>query len=104
MEDLVTGPPFQAFSTWSIQQHRGEIGPHILSRFGVITQRAGLHEQSGAAAHKSSLPPLVPFGVGPDGHFRCALDIPRQALELPALDSDLKFAAVSIFGRTCLST
>ena len=23
-------PPYQAFSTWSIQQHRGEIGPHIL--------------------------------------------------------------------------
>ena len=99
LEDLANSHPLQAFAQWSVQQPLqldGEIGPQILSRFGVITQRAGLHEQSGAAAHRSALPPLVPFGVDPDGHFRCALDLQCHGtpLESPGpLDSDLKFAA-----------
>ena len=99
LEDLANSHPLQAFAQWSVQQPfqlDGEAGPQILSRFGVITQRAGLHEQSGAAAHRSALPILVPFGVDPDGHFRCALDLQCHGtpLESPGpLDSDLKFAA-----------
>ena len=67
-----------------------------LAQAGVHVARASLAEQSGAAARKSSLPPLVPFGLEPEDHFAYSQYIHELGtpLESPVeLDRDLHFAA-----------
>ena len=76
VEDLVNHHAIQAFPTW-IQENMqnledGELGPQILGRSGVMLQRAASQAQSGAAARKTAIAPLVPFGLSPDEHFAAA--------------------------------
>ena len=68
----------------------------ILRRAGVHVACTFLAEQSGAAARKSSLPPLVRFGSNPEDHFSYSQHIHEigTPLESPVeLDRDLPFAA-----------
>ena len=61
LEDLANSHPLQAFAQWSVQQ---PLQPQILSRFGVITQRAGLHEQSSQPIAWPLAPLLFKLPVG----------------------------------------
>ena len=89
----------QAFPKWMNQQEYpmdGECGPQILDRSGVMLQRAASQAQSGAAARKSSIAPLVSFGLSPDEHFAAASFCQVSGSPLtwpPPLDCDLHFAA-----------
>ena len=99
LEDVINDEAFLGFRAWIQQQGEsadGPLGPMILPRAGVHVARASLAEQSGAAARKSSLPPLVPFGLEPEEHFAYSQYIHELGtpLESPVeLDRDLHFAA-----------
>ena len=99
MEDIINDDAFLGFQRWVHQQGLpadGPLGPLILPRTGVHVARASLAEQSGAAARKSSLPPLVPFGLEPEDHFSHCQYVHEigTPLEGPVeLDLDLHFAA-----------
>ncbi|CAE7194368.1 unnamed protein product [Symbiodinium sp. CCMP2592] len=58
-------------------------------------------EQAGALSGRAALPPLLPFGLSPDEHFRQALargDDPLPTEHPPVLDQDLHFAAAMTVG------
>ena len=99
VEDLINHDALQAFPKWMNQQEYpmdGECGPQILDRSGVMLQRAASQAQSGAAARKSAIAPLVSFGLSPDEHFAAASFCQVSGSPLtwpPPLDCDLHFAA-----------
>eukprot|EP00435_Cladocopium_sp_Y103_P018485 s228_g4.t1 len=97
--DLLRADAFHRFRAW--QQSRAGFaglpsGPRLLGAQERPMFRMSLGTQTGAAASAKAAPPLVPFGLGPDGHFIFARQV--QALgtpfELePLVDDDLTFAA-----------
>ena len=99
LEDVINDEAFLGFRSWVHQQGEtadGPLRPMILRRAGVHVARTFLAEQSGAAATKSSLPPLVRFGSNPEDHFSYSQYIHEigTPLESPVeLDRDLHFAA-----------
>eukprot|EP00435_Cladocopium_sp_Y103_P036199 s845_g9.t1 len=102
VEDLVNTPTFASFHHWIGQRFPdldGDFGPQILGRGGVMLQRTGVQDQSGAAARKTSVAPLVPFGLSPDQHFQCALHVHESGspLDWPGpTDLDVRFAAAQM--------
>ena len=90
---------FSGFHQWVACRFRdldGDLGPQILGRSGVILQRTGAQDQSGAAARKTSVAPLVPFGLSPDQHFAHALGVHAVGSPLDwsgPTDLDIRFAA-----------
>eukprot|EP00438_Fugacium_kawagutii_P026991 Skav212047 [mRNA] locus=scaffold2377:23795:26543:+ [translate_table: standard] len=99
LEDLLNTPTFLDYSTWMLSvhpDHDGELGPLVLGRGGVALQRASVQDQTGAAARRHSLAPLVPFGLDPDHHFQFALDSHAHGSPLDWMgpnDHDLQFTA-----------
>ena len=99
VEDLLNTPTFLEFSQWmafKYPDHDGDLGPLILGRGGVYLQRASAQDQPGAAARKSSLAPITPFGLDPDRHFEVALAAHATGSPLDWAgpgDLDLEYAA-----------
>ena len=99
VEDLVNTITFSGFHQWvacRFPDLDGDLGPQILGRSGVILQRTGVQDQSGAAARKTSVAPLVPFGLSPDQHFANALGVHAVGSPLDwsgPTDLDIRFAA-----------
>lgn len=99
LEHLVNDPVLTRFRSWAGQQpiaSDGPLGPEILQHVGVIGGRAALAEQSGAGPQRAALPPVVPFGLSPEMHFQCCLELHEHnfPMEAPqATDWDLRFAA-----------
>lgn len=99
IEDLVNQPPFNDYPQWLSSQDvpwDGPLGPQHAPRSVRLAQRMTEAQQSGALAHRAALPPLLPFGLDVDEHFR--LTRLRAAQPLPTegasvLDPDLHFAA-----------
>eukprot|EP00435_Cladocopium_sp_Y103_P064721 s1013_g26.t1 len=94
VEDLVNTTTFAGFHQWvgcRFPDLDGDLGPQILGRSGVILQRTGVQDQSGAAARKTSVAPLVPFGLSPDALGVHAVGSPLDWLE--PTDLDIRFAA-----------
>ena len=102
IEDLVNQPPFNDFPQWLSAQDvpwmpwDGPLGPQHAPRSVRLAQRMTEAQQSGALAHRAALPPLLPFGLDVDEHFR--LTRRRAAQPMPTegasvLDPDLHFAA-----------
>ena len=64
----------------------------------TVVALSGLH-QSGAGSSSKALPPLIPFGLGADEHFRLALEAqkhPAPFEEMGIVDKDLMFAAAEL--------
>eukprot|EP00435_Cladocopium_sp_Y103_P041162 s279_g11.t1 len=99
VEDLINTPAFASFHQWICHRFPdldGEFGPQILGRGGVMLQRTGVQDQSGAAARKTSVAPLISFGLSPDQHFQCALHVHESGSPLGwpgPTDLDIRFAA-----------
>ncbi|CAE7417046.1 unnamed protein product [Symbiodinium sp. CCMP2592] len=92
IEDLVNSPPFTLFSAGT----RASLG----WRVGLM-QRTAEGQQAGALSGSTALPPLLPFGLSPDEHFRQALargDDPLPTEHPPVLDQDLHFAGAMTVG------
>ena len=105
LEDVINDAAFLGFRSWIQQQGEpadGPLGPMILPKAEVHVARASLAEQSGAAARKSSPPPLVPFGLEPEAHFAYSQYIHEigTPLESPVEpDCDLQFAAYEMVAQ-----
>ena len=99
IEDLLLDPCFMAFRTWRQEHclHHGlPAGPRVVSQCERPMFRMALGVQTGAGASGKAAPPLIPFGLGADGHFDAAsafqsLGTPFE--QDPLVDDDLLFAA-----------
>ena len=61
----------------------------------AVRQMGRIGCQVGAMTHRAALPPLLPFNLEPDEHFRQALLRAQEPLpfeDLPVADADLRFA------------
>ena len=61
-----------------------------------LRQRHTEGKQAGSLNHRAALPPLLPFGLGPDEHFEAACimgQYPLPTERSPVSDTDLQFAA-----------
>ena len=99
VEDLINQHPFSSFPEW-LSEHDMEwdqpLGPHNASRQTLLVQRHAEGQQAGAHSHRAALPPLFPFGLSPDDHFKEACRLAQHPLpfeQAPILDQDLQFAA-----------
>ena len=99
IEDLLLDPCFTAFRNWRQEHclHQGlPAGPRVVSQCERPMFRMALGVQTGAGASGKAAPPLIPFGLGADGHFHAAsafqsLGTPFE--QDPLVDDDLLFAA-----------
>ena len=99
IEDLLLDPCFLAFRNWRQEHclHQGlPAGPRVVSQCERPMFRMALGVQTGAGASGKAAPPLIPFGLGADGHFDAAsafqsLGTPFE--QDPLVDDDLLFAA-----------
>jgi len=99
LEDLLNQPLFVSFRNWVHDQGfaaDGPLGPTVLPSLGVAAFRAGMAEQAGAGGKRLALPPVVPFNLEPEQHFRAALKVQLNGcpLDFPSpVDRDLSFAS-----------
>ena len=99
IEDLINQAPFSSFPDWLAQSELEwdqPLGPHNASRQALLVQRHAEGQQAGAHSHRAALPPLFPFGMDPDQHFKQACrraQLPLPFEQVPVLDQDLHFAA-----------
>ena len=99
IEDLLNHPIFRAFPEWLRDRGAawdGALGPALAPKSIRLAQRTSEAQQAGAYSQKSSLPPVIPYGLPPDEHFLQALRLGRRPLpteEPSILDADLHFAA-----------
>lgn len=99
IEDLINQHPFSCFPEWLAANDLDwdrPLGPHNASRSTLLVQRHADGQQAGAHSHRAAIPPLLPFGLTPDDHFRTSCRLAQQALPIeaaPILDQDLQFAA-----------
>ena len=99
IEDLLLDPCFLAFRNWRQEHclHQGlPAGPRVVSQCERPMFRMALGVQTGAGASGKAALPLIPFGLGADGHFDAAsafqsLGTPFE--QDPLVDDDLLFAA-----------
>eukprot|EP00434_Breviolum_minutum_P029334 symbB.v1.2.025947.t1/scaffold2554.1/size89898/9 len=98
LEDLINQPPFTCFLQWRFERQMewdGPLNPALAAGTGRLAWRMAEGKQAGALSQRAALPPLLPFGLGPEDHFLQARHRARQPLptENPlVLDSDLEFA------------
>ena len=72
------------------------LGPALADQHCRLMQRTAEGQQAGALTGKAVLPPLLPFGLSPDEHFRQSLaraSHPIPTEQPPVLDWDLQFTA-----------
>jgi len=98
IEDLLNQEGFLAFIPWRHSQGRYGLpaGPRVVSAVERPAVRMSLGVQTGAAASNKAAPPLVPFGLGADGHFLFSTALQDSATPFeqdPLCDDDLLFAA-----------
>ena len=99
VEDLVNHPIFRSFPEWLQSRGAawdGPLGPALAPRAIRLAQRTSEAQQAGAYSQRSSLPPLIPYGLEPDEHFRQARFLGQKPLpteNAAVLDADLHFAA-----------
>ena len=99
VEDLLLDPCFSSFRNWRCDNSLlpdMSAGPRVVSLSERSMFRVTLGVQVGAGASGKAAPPLVPFGLGADGHFAassefCTLGTPFE--HDPLADDDLWFAA-----------
>ena len=92
LEDLHNHEGFLAFPMW----RRGHEWYGLPSGPQVVERPSLLAVQTRAAASGEAAPPLVPFGLGDDGHFLYAMSIQASGTPFeqdPLCDDDLLFAA-----------
>ena len=72
IEDLLNTTGAWSFPSWrrSSNWHGLPLGPRVVSAVERPSFRMALGDQTGAAASGKAAPPLIPFGLGPDGHFQ----------------------------------
>lgn len=122
IEDLLLDPRFASFRSWRQDHcllHDFPAGPRAsaillfeVCRGNTVVSlcerpmfRMALGDQIGAGACGKAAPPLIPFGLGSDGHFAEAsayqsLGTPFE--QDPLVDDDLLFAAsqsASLYGK-----
>ena len=97
LEDLINQPPFTCFLQWRFERQMewdGPLNPALAAGTGRLAWRMAEGKQAGALSQRAALPPLLPFGLGPEDHFLQARHRARQPLPTenpPVLDSDLEF-------------
>ena len=97
IEDLLNDSLFTGFCTWRQCEDDWAglpAGPRVLGSVERSYFRMSVGMQTGAASSGKAAPPLIPFGLGQDGHFTFALQ--QQAVgtpfELdPIVDDDLHY-------------
>ena len=99
VEDLINSPPFCSYSAWLAERGEawdGPLVPHLAASAVRQMARIGDGCQVGAMTHRAALPPLLPFNLDPNEHFKQALQRAQQPLpyeDLPVTDLDLEFVA-----------
>ena len=100
VEDLLLDPCFSSFHTWRSNNNSllpgMPAGPRVVSLSERSMFRMTLGVQTGAGASGKAAPPLVPFGLGADGHFAAASEFRTLGTPFehdPLVDDDLWFAS-----------
>ena len=99
VEDLLLDPCFSSFHTWRATNSLlpgMPAGPRVVSLSERSMFRMTLGVQTGAGASGKAAPPLVPFGLGADGHFAAASKFRTLGTPFehdPLVDDDLWFAS-----------
>ena len=102
IEDLINTSPFVDYPKWRESvglPWDGETNPVMAPSSIRQAQRTAEGQQAGALSHRAALPPLLPFGLDVDEHFRLSLaraQLPLPTEALPVLDEDLRFAAWAV--------
>ena len=105
LEDILNQDVFTGFRDWAHAHELvadGPLGPSLLPYHCMPAQRASMHEQAGAAAHRRAIAPVVPFNLDPDSHFTAALNVQLQGCPLDhphVLEPDLHYAATRMIHR-----
>ena len=98
IEDILNHASLWSFPIWrrSSDWHGLPLGPRVVSSVERPSFRMALGVQTGAAASSKAAPPLIPFGLGPDGHFQFSSMMQEWGTPFehdPLCDDDLWFAA-----------
>ena len=99
IEDLLLDEVFTQFRTWQQNDDTWSglpATPRVVSNRDRPGFRMSTGTQTGAASSAQAAPPLIPFGLGPDGHF--AFSLMAQKMGTPfeqehLVYEDLRFAA-----------
>ena len=99
IEDLINQPVFLRFASWRREHGFWDGMPAGPRKVGLEERayfRMSVGTQTGAASSGKAAPPLVPFGLGPDGHFQFASMVQSVGTPFeiePIVDDDLAFAS-----------
>ncbi len=99
VENLLLDPCFRSFHNWRPEHcilSDLPAGPRVVAASERAMFRMTLGMQTSAGASGKAAPPLVPFGLGADGHFAAASEFQTLGTPFehdPLVDDDLLFAA-----------
>ena len=98
IEDLLMDEDVLWFSQWHQSEDWDGLPafPCLGDRSSRVCTHFAVGDQPGAGAAAKATPPLIPFALGPDGHFVAALECQQVCTPFertPVVDSDLLAAA-----------
>ena len=98
IEDLLMDKDVLWFSHWHQTEDWDGLPafPCLGDRSSRVCTHFAVGDQPGAGAAAKATPPLIPFGLGPEGHFAAALECQQSCTPFertPIVDSDLLAAA-----------
>ena len=98
IEDLLMDKDVLWFSHWHQSEDWDGLPafPCLGDRSSRVCTHFAVGDQPGAGAAAKATPPLIPFGLGPEGHFVAALECQQVCTPFertPVVDSDLLAAA-----------
>ena len=98
IEDLLLDKDILWFTSWYQEQDWDGLPafPCLGDRSARVCAHYAVGDQPGAGASAKATPPLIPFGLGANGHFEAALECQQHCTpfeQTPVVDSDLWAAA-----------